>query len=131
LEAALSKQINQKKGETPMSHAAQEQGCRSESECDQEKYGCSEKESTCEKTERCPVECAVEAWKGAFHRAFQEVLVGLLKERIQKRWGEGLAKQADAQIAAAEACFQARLAQGKAEAELRAVIAEVFKGLSG
>jgi len=82
--------------------------------------GCA-KEASC-----CPTERAVEMWECAGHQAWKEVHVDLLKTKILKAWGPQMEKTADAVIEAMGIHWQAMMAQGKAQTDLKQKIAAIF-----
>ena len=57
----------------------------------------------------CPVEEAAEMWQGAFCCALRSVMVDQLKARIEKQWGEAMAKEADGLVTAMGAKWGAKI----------------------
>jgi hypothetical protein len=65
-------------------------------------------------------------WTCAGHQAWKEIHVELLKAKILKAWGPQMEKTADAVIEAMGTRWQAKMAQEKAEADLKERIASIF-----
>ena len=94
-------------------------GCESESTercCSSGKGGCPCGTPGCSGD---PVECGVGMWTGSFFQALRAVQVEALKGKIQKAWGAKTDKAADAVLEAMGTKWQSKMAQGKADAELR------------
>jgi hypothetical protein len=65
-----------------------------------------------------PVACAMYTWKGAFHAALEEVMVDVLKSKIQKAFGAKINKAADAVMSAMDVKWQAKIMMARAKLEL-------------
>ena len=78
-------------------------------------------ESKCECGGGCggdPVACATIMWKCAFKTAMKEVMVDILKPRVQKMMGSSLEKSADAVLEAMAVKWQSTIAVEEAKAKL-------------
>jgi hypothetical protein len=57
-------------------------------------------------------------WKGAFNIALKQVMVDILKAKIQKSYGAKFDKAADAVMGAMETKWQAKMMMAKSKSEL-------------
>ncbi len=74
----------------------------------------------------CPLETSVNLWKSAFCQAMKEAHVEVLKQKIQKAWGDKLDKQADAVVEAMGIQWQSWISAGKAKLDLKDKIAKIM-----
>ena len=73
-----------------------------------------------------PVTCAMLMWKCTFHTAMKEVMVDIMKAKIQKSFGAKLEKGADAVMSAMEVKWQAKMAMAKAKMDLKEKMQEAM-----
>jgi hypothetical protein len=67
----------------------------------------------------CPIETAIGMWNDAFCGAMREVQVEILKKKIQAAWGPAMEKAGDAVVESMGVKWQAMLANGKSQGDLR------------
>ena len=83
-------------------------------------------ETPCKTEECCPVEMAIGMWNEAFCRAMREVQVDILKKKIQTAWGSNMDKVGEEILETMGVKWQAMLANGRAQKDLRESIMKIW-----